>query len=317
MNLIYMKKTIVSLVIASLIISMAGPALASNDNNGIPSVPNVPSIESVAPQSENFSTSTINASNLTALQARGKALISQRVRALNRLDHKLDKSKLADADKTPLITEVNSNSAALKTLGDKIAADTDAAVAKTDVTSIYTTYRIYAVFLPKVNGIVTSLQLQQHANLMSTTTVAKYDIKIAELKATGATTTEVEKLMVDAKAKIAEGLAKAKTAQTGFASLLPANYPATNDVIKTNAQLLKDSRDALKAAEKILIKVRTQLKAGDAKLKLEQKKAELQKKFEEQKKKLEQKFEAQKLKLNDKMMKKTGTTTETKTQNIK
>ena len=299
-----MKKTIVSLVIASLVVSMAGPVFASNNNDGIPSVPSVPSIESVAPQSENFTTSTINMSNLTALKARGKALISQRARALNRLDQKLDKSKLAATDKAPLIAEVATSTASLKALGDKIAADTDAAVAKTDVASIYTTYRIYAVFLPKVNGIMTSLVLQQHANLMSTTTVAKYDIKIAELKATGATTTEVEKLMVDAKAKIAEALAKAKTAQTGFASLLPANYPATNDVIKTNAQLLKDSRNALKAAEKILVKVRTQLKAGDAKLKLQQKKAELQKKLEAQKKKIEDRFNEQKQKIEEKLQNK-------------
>jgi|GEM_PF-785528 len=322
-----MKKSIVALVIASLVVSMAGPVFAENNNNnndGIPSVPSVPSIESVAPQSENFTSSTIRSDNLTALKARGKNLITQRIRALNRLNQKLDKSKLADTDKASLKAEIASNLSGLAALGAKIAADTDIAVARTDIQSIYTAYRIYAVFLPKINGIMTSVILQQHANLMSATTVAKYDLKIAELKATGATTTEVEALMADAKAKIAEGLAKAKTAQTGFAGLKPADYPATNAVIKTNAQLLKDSRAALKAAEKILVKVRLQLKAVNAKLQLEKRKAELQKKLDErkknqeekineQKKKLEDKQNAQKQKLDEKLQKKqSGNTTGTK-----
>lgn len=316
-----MKKSIVSLVIASLVLSMAGPVFAASANDdGIPAVPAVPAIESVAPQSENFTTSTVNTGNLTALKARGKALIAQRVRALNRLDQKLDKSKLAAADKTLLITDITSNLTGLNALSGKIAADTDVAVAKTDIQSIYTIYRIYAVFLPKINGIMTSLTLEQHANLMSTTTVAKYDAKIAELKAAGKNVAEAEKLMADAKAKIADALAKAQTAQTGFASLLPANYPTTGAVIKTNAQLLRDSRAALKAAEKNLLKVRIQLKAANVKLQLEKKKAELQKKSDEQKKKLEdkanaqkqkleQKFEKNQLKLDNKPQKKTSTGT--------
>ncbi|MEK7211865.1 MAG: hypothetical protein AAB731_04485 [Patescibacteria group bacterium] len=300
-----MKKTIVAIVVASLVVSMASPVFAeSNNGNNLPSIPSMPSIESVSPQSEGNASSTIATDNMTALKARGKALIKQRVRALNRLEQKIKKSKLAEADKTALGAEIAANVSGLKTLSDKIAADTDLAVLKADVESIFTAYRVYAVFLPKINGIMTSLALQQHANLMSTSTVASYDGKIAELKTAGKDVAEAERLMAGAKAKIAAGLSKAQSAQTGFAGLKPADYPATAAVIKTNAQLLKDSRAALKAAKKNLLKVRIWLKGMNTRQKLEAQKKKLQEKFEAAKKKAEEKFETKKQKLEKKDRKK-------------
>ena len=297
-----MKKSIIALVITSFVFGMTGPVLANND--GLPQVPSVPAIESVAPQSENFTTSTISTDNITAIKARGAALITQRVRALNRLNKQVNKSKISVADKTALSVEITANVAGLTALKEKIAADADLAVLKADVESIFTTYRIYAVFMPKINGIMTSVTLQQHANLMSTSTIAQYDAKIAEFKAAGKDVAEAERLMADAKIKIADGLSKAQSAQTGFATLLPANYPATNAVIKTNARLLKDSRASLKIAEKNLLKVRIWLKGMNTKKTLEAQKKKLQEKFEAAKKKAEEKFEAQKQKLEEKDRKK-------------
>jgi len=293
------KKSIITAVFVLALSVAALPALADTTStpsgNDIPQIPAIPAIESAAPQSENIPTATINGiNNLAALQARGAALISQRIRGLNRLDQKINKTKLAGADKTALKAEIAANITGLTALGEKIKADTDIAVAKADVISIYETYRIYAVFMPKITGIMNNLLLLQNIEKLTADTVPKFEARIAELKAAGKDVSKLEALMAEAKTKLAEAKTKAETAKAGFSTLRPADYPATKTVIAQNHALTKEAHNALRIAQKDLAKVKTQLLLQDRLLKIEKKKLELQQKLEAKKKKAIEKLEAQK-----------------------
>jgi hypothetical protein len=290
-----MKKSIIAITILSLAFGVTAPVFAENTNtpanDNFPTLPNLPAIESAAPQSEGNVSSTIAIDNMTALKARGKALIQQRLRALNRLNQKIKKSKLADADKIILVADIATNIAGLKALAEKISADSDLAALKTDVKSIFDDYRIYAVFLPKINGIMNALLLKTHANKISTDYVAKYAAKIAELKTAGKDVSKLESSLADAKAKIADALAKTQTAEAGFRGLKPSDYPGSTAIITANRKLLRDAQASLKAAQKILAKIRLEIRAMTQQLNVEKKKAELKAKQEKKKVELKQKLE--------------------------
>ena len=88
--------------------------------------------------------------DLATIQAAGQAATSSRITALGKAIPRVTANKyLSSGDRSQLLGTLNGDLAAMQSLQAKIAADTDVATAKTDVQSIFTGYRVYAVAIPQ------------------------------------------------------------------------------------------------------------------------------------------------------------------------
>jgi hypothetical protein len=92
---------------------------------------------------------TASSAALEKLQASAVTAIAKREAALTKETGKVNANTyLTNSDKASVLSRINLASTGLTALGQKIAADTDVATAKTDVQSIFTTYRVFAVVIP-------------------------------------------------------------------------------------------------------------------------------------------------------------------------
>lgn len=81
--------------------------------------------------------------------------IAARINSLNLLVARInDIKKLSTDTKNLLTTQVQSQLTALNATKTKIDADTDINTLRTDIQSIFTSYRIYALFIPKTHILV-------------------------------------------------------------------------------------------------------------------------------------------------------------------
>ncbi|MCU1414499.1 MAG: hypothetical protein JWN80_1839, partial [Microbacteriaceae bacterium] len=88
--------------------------------------------------------------DLAAVQAAGAAATASRITALDAAIPKESSNKyLSAGDRSTILGTLNGDLGAMQSLQSKIAADTDLATAKTDVQSIFTGYRVYAVAIPQ------------------------------------------------------------------------------------------------------------------------------------------------------------------------
>lgn len=81
----------------------------------------------------------------------GDAAIANRITALNTLSTKITarQTRLTSAQVSALQSDVTTNLNGLQALKSKLDAETDMTAARADVKSIYVTFRIYAVVLPR------------------------------------------------------------------------------------------------------------------------------------------------------------------------
>jgi hypothetical protein len=96
-------------------------------------------------------TGSAGAARLATVQSLAKVAISNRLTALNETVPLVTANKIiTDADRTTLLSTLNSDVSGLTTLGQTITADTVAEQARTDYQTIFTSYRVYALALPQV-----------------------------------------------------------------------------------------------------------------------------------------------------------------------
>ena len=87
---------------------------------------------------------------LSSVQALGAAAAAARISALDTAIPKVTANvSLSAIDKDHVLGTLNGDRSAMVTLGSKIAADTDLAVATADFRSIFTGYRVFAVAIPQ------------------------------------------------------------------------------------------------------------------------------------------------------------------------
>lgn len=149
--------------------------------------------------------------------------INRRLESLNKLIAKISNiSRITSAQKENLLTQVTAEINKLEELKTKIEAETDAAALQEEKKSITESYRIYALFIPKIEIIA-------HADKI---------ITIAEAMK-GKTTDQ------DLLAKIDDSSAGAQSAIDLVLPLLPEQYPGFKTSLKTARDLLKTARTNL------------------------------------------------------------------------
>jgi hypothetical protein len=169
--------------------------------------------------------------NIERLKTRSYQEIDRRITALNGLLTKIEAmKKIVEEQKTILKTQINEQITALQTLRAKIEADTDLTTLKADKKSIVDSYRIFALFMPKINILAHADRILTVADEMLTLTSD-----------------------TNAQSKINSAKTEAQKAIDTVTPLTPSDYPGNKSSLQAARQNLVNALNYLKEA-RLLIK---------------------------------------------------------------
>lgn len=181
---------------------------------------------------------TAQQNRATNLINRANQEINRRLTSLNNLLTLISSVKrLSGSEKSPLTDQVQNEITNLTSLQSKIDADTDLTTLKIDVQSIIKSYRVYALFVPKIHLIVIAEEIIDGINQLNTNIVAKLEFRINKDKTAGKNTTSLETSLADMKAKLIDAQAQAQKALDILIPLTPDGYPGN----KTQLQMARNS----------------------------------------------------------------------------
>lgn len=181
----------------------------------------------------------------------GAAFIDARIALLDKLLAQITKLKISSTVLENITTQINTEKTALVTLKATIAADTTIEKIKADIKLIFSDHRIYAIFAPKIHGLVVVERLELTLSKFKTLE-PKIEPYLEVSKKAGkditAATTAFEDYSVQVKA-LETALDTAKTKFTAMAI-------GDNALAKTN---LTEAKAALATAKTALDKIKADL----------------------------------------------------------
>jgi len=237
--------------------SSATPVLAVVGRGGINGLRNATAAGKVEARIENR-----EEARFARLGEKAGSEITRRLEALNKLITRIQAMvRLNQTQKDALISQVRAEIAALNTLKDKIGQDTDLTTLKTDVQSITKSYRIFAMFIPKIQIIAHADRLLTVIEELGKLT-EKLQARIDELNAAGKDTSAMKALMEQRAAKIAEAKAQAENAISAVLPLTPDGWPGNKEILKSARTMLQNARHLIQDGHKLAQQVRQGL--GDA-----------------------------------------------------
>lgn len=185
----------------------------------------------------------IQTTTIQNLQTKATKEIERRIVSLSRLVSKVNDLKRVTSDqKAALTSQIQTEITNLTNLKAKIQADTDLTTLRTDVKSIVASYRIYALFIPKIN-ILTAGDALLNATDKLLNVHTDLSQRIVTAKSGGADTTQAETTLAQMKAKIDDAIVQTNSAIAIVTPLTPEGYPG-------NTTALSNARKALAAARK-------------------------------------------------------------------
>ena len=171
---------------------------------------------------------------MTNWKNRANLEISARINSLNGLVIRIQEfKKLSDSSKTTLIGQVQSEIQTMQTLLQKIQIETDQATLKTDLQSITKSFRVYLLFIPKIQILSAADRIDEIGDNMTNL--------INKLQAKNVT----QAALADANAKIADAKVHSQKARDLVLPLQPDN--GDQEIFDTNKTTLKQARDEIKA----------------------------------------------------------------------
>jgi len=189
---------------------------------------------------------------LSSVQALGAAATAARIGALDTAIPKVTANvSLSAIDKDHVLGTLNGDRSAMVTLGSKIAADTDLAVATADYRSIFTGYRIFAVAIPQSFLAAAASSLEDSAIPALQAAQAKLAAAIAGPLASK-DTPAIDAEMADLATQITTAR-KSISGVSAFAlSVTPGRFNADHEIL---APLRASAKTATAAAKKARVDV--------------------------------------------------------------
>lgn len=242
-------KKIIALFILFIFFFQVKSVAALQPNNAARTLKNENAASKSAPTAQrlkNFTTITPSENKVENLKQRADREIERRITSLNRLIDKINGlKKISDSQKAIFIKQIQDEITSLTNLKAKIDADTDLATLKTDVQSIVKSYRVYLLFIPKINVLVAADTLDTIADKLDAL-AAKLELRINT--AGDVDVTKLKTTLDDMKAKIADIRIQAQKARDAVTSLTPEGYPGNKGILQEGRQYIvagkKDVRDA-------------------------------------------------------------------------
>lgn len=165
--------------------------------------------------------------------------------------------RITSSDNDTLTSDISANQSGLNSLKAKLDGDTDAATARADYKSIFTTYRIYAVVLPRdYNELLQDVVVYADGRLQS----EEPTIQDAINGAPASVQQQANQLFSDYKTQVTNSQAQVSAAQQIIPQLTvsaynadPTGYRTTYDSYKTDTHTASlDARTAINDLHQIL-----------------------------------------------------------------
>lgn len=189
-----------------------------------------------------------NQSKIDYLKTRAQNEINSRIKSMNADIAKIQSNKkLSAAQQNLYVSDLQSQILALTNLQTKINADTDFDTLKADVQSIITSFRIYALYMPKI-AILSASDMQTGTADKLLALSKKLQTKIQKFKDQGKDVSSLNNLNNDAVVKINDAYQQDKLADNLVNSLTPAGYPGNLDILKQARGDIKTASSDLKIA---------------------------------------------------------------------
>lgn len=185
-------------------------------------------------------------------------MVNIKVRADNQIQYRLtslnnalarigNAKKLSAGDKSKFTSEVQTDIANMTDLKAKIDSDTDLTTLIADAKSIFTDYRVYAIFLPQVHMLAAVDIMGVTADNLASVS-ARLQTRIQRDQSQNQDITNLNNLLTDMNSKTVDSRTQAQAAESEVISLSPADFPASQTLkdarskIKTGTQDLKTAR---------------------------------------------------------------------------
>lgn len=195
------------------------------------------------------------------LKTRADTEIAKRLTALNSLIAKINTIKKLTADqKTSYTSDIQGNIASLTTLKTKIDADTDPTTLQSDVRSIIESYRIFAVYVPKIHILAGTTAATEMATSLSNLAI-KIQTRFTADQQAGKDITTLQTELTDMQNKITEANNLISSVNATIITLTPSSYPGSGTILQTAQQSLKTIKTDLLAAKQDAQKIITSLKS--------------------------------------------------------
>jgi len=212
--------------------AFTGPAFADTSTTAADPT----SSSTVAPPTDN------SAAHLAAIKAAAHAAIGARISSLHFAMGEIGANpELTPADRATLTTTLNGDVAGLTALDTKIQADTTVAQASADYQTIFTGFRVYALFLPQVLFASATDDLTASALPNLTDAQSKLEALLAGPDKSK-DTPPVQAAMADLAARIGAATSATNGLSAQVLALTPADFDANHDI-------LAGPRGTLKGAE--------------------------------------------------------------------
>lgn len=180
-------------------------------------------------------------SRLESLRERALREIDRRLASLNKLSTRIDSLKrLSTGQKSSFKAGIQGQIDSLTSLRGTIETQTDAATLRSDVKSIRDSYRIYALYMPKIGTLVVIDVMNTTYNKLSEL-ATKLDTRIQEAKAEGNDTTVLETALTDMKSDL-------ESAKTNFTEAEQLVLPLEPEGFPGNKTQLQEARTKMQAA---------------------------------------------------------------------
>lgn len=198
---------------------------------------------------------------VTRIKDRSDKEIGRRIDSLNKLISRINEmKKISKEQKAILTAQIQTQITDLTTLKTKVDADTDLQNAKTDAQSIIKSYRIYALFIPKIHILATSDRMLDAIDKTSTI-AAKLNTRISEAKGKGQDVSSLESLYSDMQSKITDAKTQAQNAIDLVTPLVPEGYPGNKTSLMDARKILMAGRQDLQSARIDARKIVNELKS--------------------------------------------------------
>ena len=227
MNRIVMTSLVGTIAAAALVAGAGAPAFAST------------STPSPTPKT---------ARTLVSVQAAAKMATDKRETALNAAIAKLDAAKgISASDTATLVDRLNSDLAGMKTIEAKVATDTTLAAASADFTTIFTTYRVFAVAIPQAR-IVAGIDRATSIDIPKLTASQTKLAAMLAGKDASKSTAALQSELADMTTQIAAANTELSGASAKVLAITPADYNTNKTVVTSARASVKTAEDALKRA---------------------------------------------------------------------
>lgn len=174
--------------------------------------------------------------------------VERRIESLSKLTARIQEmKKLSDTDKTLLINQVQEQVIALEVLKVKIESDTDPVTLKADRQLMAKQYRIYMLFIPRIQILASADRIIEITDDISVL-ITKIQDRLTQAAVNGKDVTALQATFKNIQVKLADAKLQAESAQVLVTSLVPDNGDI--NIAKSNQKALQNARTKLVLAKK-------------------------------------------------------------------